>query len=120
MAGRIDHASLASKVMSAEDAAALIFPGASIGFSGFTGSGCAAAVPVALAERIKAAHAAGQEFKVAMFTGASTVPELDGVLAEADGVSFRTPYQSDPYMRNNINAARRCTPTSTCPTCPSR
>lgn len=104
MAGRIEYAPFMNKIMSAEDAAALIHPGANIGFSGFTGSGCAAAVPVALAERIKAAHAAGQEFKIGMFTGASTVPELDGVLAEADGVSFRTPYQSDPHMRNNINA----------------
>ncbi|HEY5483629.1 MAG TPA: succinate CoA transferase, partial [Propionibacteriaceae bacterium] len=33
-----------------------------------------------------------------------TAPELDGVLAETDGVAFRAPYQSDPIMRSKINA----------------
>ena len=38
-----------------------------------------------------------------LFTGASTAPDCDGVLAEADAVRFRTPYQSDPMMRSKIN-----------------
>ncbi len=41
---------------------------------------------------------------IGCFTGASTAPELDGALAEVDGISFRMPYQSDPIMRNKINA----------------
>jgi len=93
-----------SKVMSAEDAAALINNGDNIGFSGFTGAGYPKAVPGALATRIKAAHARGDEFRIGMYTGASTAPELDGVLAETDGVAFRAPYQSDPIMRSKINA----------------
>jgi len=91
------------KVVSAEQAAALINDGDNIGFSGFTGSGYPKAVPGALAERIKAAHEAGQEFRVGVYTGASTATELDGALAEVNGVSYRTPYQSDPALRNAIN-----------------
>ena len=91
------------KVTSAEQAAALINDGDNIGFSGFTGSGYPKVVPGALAERIKAAHEAGQEFRVGVYTGASTATELDGALADVNGVSYRTPYQSDPALRNAIN-----------------
>ena len=38
-----------------------------------------------------------------MWTGASTAPELDGALAEADGIELRLPYQSDPVSRQKIN-----------------
>lgn len=103
MVSRIHNAELATKVMDADSAAALIDHDANIGFSGFTGSGYPKALPVALARRIKAAHDAGQEFKVGVWTGASTAPDLDGVLADVDGVKFRTPYQSDPSMRRAIN-----------------
>jgi acyl-CoA hydrolase len=36
--------------------------------------------------------------------GASTAPELDGALAEADGIELRLPYQSDPVSRQKINS----------------
>ena len=49
------------------------------------------------------ARARGEDFTIRVFTGASTAPELDGVLAETGGVSFRVPYQSDPAMRKSIN-----------------
>ena len=39
-----------------------------------------------------------------MLTGASTGPSLDGALAKAGAISFRTPYQSDPNLRASINA----------------
>lgn len=97
------HAGLAAKVMSAEEAAALIDNGATIGMSGFTGSGYPKAVPMALAERIEAEHSAGRPFKVKVWTGASTGPELDGALARADGIEFRLPYNSDPIARERIN-----------------
>lgn len=100
---RIDCQALKSKVMSAEQAASLIDSGSTIGMSGFTGSGYPKAVPLALAERIEAAHAAGDRFKVRVWTGASTGPELDGALAKADGVEFRLPYNSDPIAREKIN-----------------
>ena len=103
MTDRIANAQLRGKVMSADEAAALIPAGAQIGFGGFTGSGYPKELPKALAARIKAAHEAGEDFTVNAFTGASTAPELDGVLAEVDGMGWRMPYQSDPTLRKKIN-----------------
>jgi succinyl-CoA:acetate CoA-transferase len=100
---RIQNATLAARVMSAEDAAALIAPGSTIGLSGFTGSGYPKAVPLALAARIEAERSAGRPFRVRVWTGASTGPELDGALAKADGIEFRLPYNSDPIAREKIN-----------------
>ena len=40
-----------SKVMTADEAAKLIYPGATIGLSGFTPAGHAKAVPLAIAKR---------------------------------------------------------------------
>ena len=48
---RIQCKAIAGKVISAEEAAALISPGDHIGMSGFTGSGHPKAVPAALAGR---------------------------------------------------------------------
>ncbi len=95
---------LTTKIMSAGEAAALIPSGARVGMSGFTGSGHPKEVPVALAHRIEAAHAAGDPFKISVWTGASTAPELDGALAKADAIAMRLPYQSDPTCRKRINA----------------
>ena len=92
--------------MSAEDAAALIRPGSTVGMSGFTGSGYPKAIPMAFAARIEAEHAAGNPFRVRIWTGASTGPELDGALARADGIEFRLPYNSDPVAREKINAGQ--------------
>lgn len=100
---RIGCESLRSKVMSAADAASLIQSGTTVGMSGFTGSGYPKAVPVALAARIEAEHAAGNPFRLRVWTGASTGPELDGALAKADGIEFRLPYNSDPIAREKIN-----------------
>lgn len=100
---RIAAAALRSRIMSAEDAAALITSGSTVGMSGFTGSGYPKAVPLALAARIEAEHAAGRAFRVRVWTGASTGPELDGALAKADGIEFRLPYNSDPLAREKIN-----------------
>ncbi len=90
-------------ILTADEAAALIPNGATIGFSGFTPAGAAKAIPTALARRAEAEHAAGRPFKVGVLTGASTGPSLDGALARANAISFRTPYQSDPTLRKQIN-----------------
>jgi succinyl-CoA:acetate CoA-transferase len=103
---RIRNPALKSKVATAEEAAALIRPGSTVGMSGFTGAGYPKAVPRALAARMDAAHARGEPFRVRVWTGASTGPELDGVLARADGVEFRLPYNSDPVAREKINAGQ--------------
>lgn len=100
---RILSETLRRKVMSAEAAAELIRPGSTVGLSGFTGSGYPKAAPLALAARMDEAHARGERFRVRVWTGASTGPELDGALARADGIEFRLPYNSDPIAREKIN-----------------
>ncbi|MDR0275508.1 MAG: acetyl-CoA hydrolase/transferase family protein [Burkholderiaceae bacterium] len=101
---RIAHPGLRQKIVSADAAAAMIEPGWNVGMSGFTGAGYPKAVPLALARRIEAAHAAGQVFRIGLWTGASTAPELDGALAKVDGIDMRLPYQSDPTVRAKINS----------------
>jgi succinyl-CoA:acetate CoA-transferase len=106
-AGRIRSRELAQRITTAEEAAELIQPGSNVGMSGFTGAGYPKAVPQALAERIAKLNASGGEpFKVNVWTGASTAPELDGVLAAADGIDLRLPYQSDPVTRDKINTGQ--------------
>jgi succinyl-CoA:acetate CoA-transferase len=103
-ASRVLHPGLRSKIMSAAQAASLIPSGSTVGMSGFTGAGYPKLVPLELAKRIEAAHARGEPFKVSVWTGASTAPELDGALAKVDGIEMRLPYQSDPVCRKRINA----------------
>jgi succinyl-CoA:acetate CoA-transferase len=112
---RIHSSALRSKIMSAEEAVGLIPAGVNIGVSGFTGSGVnigvsgftgsgyPKATPEALARRITEANQAGQNFKVGVWTSASTAPELDGVLAKVEGVKMRLPFQADPTCRQRIN-----------------
>lgn len=101
---RIRDPRIASRLTSASEAATLIPPGARVGMSGFTGSGHPKAVPTALATRIAEAKQRGEEFTISLWTGASTAPELDGLLAAADGIGVRMPYQSDPISRAKINS----------------
>lgn len=103
MESRIRNPQLAARVTTADEAATHIQPGMTVGMSGFTGAGYPKVVPRALAERIGAAHERGDRFGIRMLTGASTAPELDGVLARTGGIDFRLPYQSDPELRERIN-----------------
>jgi succinyl-CoA:acetate CoA-transferase len=100
---RILNPQFRSKTCSAEEAAAFVPAGANIGVSGFTGAGYPKVVPVALAKRILETRISGRKFRVGLWTGASTAPELDSSLAIVDGVEKRLPYQSDPVLRNKIN-----------------
>ena len=101
---RVQHAEMAKKIMSAADAAALIKNGNQVGVSGFTGSGYPKLVTTELANVAKAAQARGEQFRIGVFTGASTGPELDGALGEANAMSLRLPYQSDAAVRSRINS----------------
>ncbi len=92
--------------LTADEAAALIQNGQTLGVSGFTPAGAAKVVPKALAVRARAEHEAGRPFKVAIVSGASTGDSLDGELARADAISWRTPYQSNKSLRESINAGR--------------
>jgi acetyl-CoA hydrolase len=90
-------------VITADEAAAMINDGDIIGFSGFTPAGAAKEIPRAIAKKAKAEHEAGNAFKIGVVTGASTGDSLDGELARANAVLFRTPYQSDKFLRAQIN-----------------
>src|SRR4249919_262283 len=104
MIDRIQDPRLRAKRMDADAAAALIGHGMNVAMSGFTGAGYPKAVPLALASRVHAAHDRGEDFRIKVLTGASTAPELDGALARAEGIELRLPYQSDPVLRERINA----------------
>ncbi len=103
-ASRILHPGLRQKIMSADVAAELIRHGDHVGMSGFTGAGYPKAVPAALARHIERANQDGGHFRIGVWTGASTAPELDGALARVGGIEMRLPYQSDPVCRARINA----------------
>ena len=75
-------------------------------FSGFTPAGAPKEIPKAIAARASEIHAAGQPFRIGVITGASTGHSLDGALARADAILFRTPYQNDPDLRKSINEGR--------------
>ncbi len=94
------------KELTSEEAAAFIGNGMTVGFSGFTPAGAAKAVPRAIAKRAREEHEFGREYKIGVITGASTGDSLDGELARADAVAWRTPYQSDKYLRKNINLGK--------------
>ena len=89
-----------------DEAAEQIQNGQTVAFSGFTPAGTPKQVPKAIAARAMKVKAAGGEFRIGVVTGASTGKSLDGALAQADAISFRTPYQSDPDLRKSINEGR--------------
>ncbi|MDD4361297.1 MAG: acetyl-CoA hydrolase/transferase family protein [Bacteroidales bacterium] len=89
--------------ITAQEAASVIKNNDNVGFSGFTPAGAPKVLAQALAEKAQAEKQAGREFKIGMFTGASTGDSLDGVLARAEAIKFRTPYQSNSDMRSCIN-----------------
>ena len=92
--------------LTAAEAAALIQNGQSVAFSGFTAAGAPKAIPRSIADRAMEIHAQGNPFRIGVMTGASTGRSLDGALAKADAVLFRTPYQSDPDLRKSINEGK--------------
>lgn len=91
---------------SAEEAAALIPHGATLGIGGFTPPGTPIAVPRALADRASRLHAQGVPFQVRIISGAEAGPGVDNDLPAADAVSFRTPFQVEKMLRNSINAGK--------------
>ena len=101
---RVRYSDFHPLIMSAEAAAQRVPAGANVGMSGFTGAGYPKRVPQALAARAQAEHAAGRPFKISVWTGASTAPEVDGALAKAHAFEKRLPFQSDPLCRSQINS----------------
>lgn len=81
----------------------MINNGDTLGLSGFTAPGTPKAITNALAERAVKEHEAGREFKVNIFTGASTNKWADGALSNANAINMRAPYQNTPDLRKRIN-----------------
>ncbi|SFB75222.1 acetyl-CoA hydrolase/succinyl-CoA:acetate CoA-transferase [Flexibacter flexilis DSM 6793] len=95
---RIRRPELLSRVMSADEAAALIKNKMVVGSSGFTKAGDSKAVLQALGQRAKT-----QELQISLITGASLGHNTDGNLANAHLLSRRMPFQADPILRDSIN-----------------
>ena len=94
---------MAFPIITAEQAAEFVKNGDSVTFSGFTAAGTPKVVAPAIAAKAKKEHAAGREFKINVFTGASTNDYVDGELSRAQAVNIRTPYQSCKDTRNALN-----------------
>lgn len=95
---------MAFNYISAEEAAAMINNGDTIGLSGFTAPGTPKAIPEAIAAKAVKEHEDGRPFKVNLFTGASTSDHVDGALSRANAIERRAPYQNVPDLRKRINS----------------
>lgn len=95
---------MAFPFMTADEAAKLVNNGDICGMGGFTPAGAPKDVPTAIAKKAEAEHAAGREFQIGMYTGASTGDSCDGALARAHAIRFRTPYQGNKDLRTELNA----------------
>jgi len=95
---------MAFNYITAQEAAAMINDGDTIGLSGFTAPGTPKAIPNAIAERAEKEHEEGRPFKINLFTGASTSDRCDGALSRANAINRRAPYQNVPDLRKRINS----------------
>ena len=91
-------------IITAEEAAEFVKNGDNVGVSGFTAPGCPKAVAPFIAAKARREHEAGREFKINIFSGASTNDYIDGELTRAEAINYRTPYQSHPDLRKAINS----------------
>ncbi len=95
---------MALPFITAQEAAEYVKHGDNVGTSGFTAAGTPKVVPVAIAEKAEKEHAAGREFKINLFTGASTNDSTDGALTRANALDKRTPYQGNKDLRAGANS----------------
>ncbi|MDE6782789.1 MAG: acetyl-CoA hydrolase, partial [Paramuribaculum sp.] len=95
---------MAFPILTPQEAAELVNHDDNVGFSGFTASGSPKVVPNAIAERAEKLHEQGIDYKINIFTGASTNNWADGALARANAINRRTPYQNTPDLRKRINS----------------
>ncbi len=105
---------MAFNVLTAQEAAEMIPNGATIGLSGFTAPGTPKFISEALAAKAVREHEAGREFKVNMFTGASTSDHVDGVMARANAYNMRAPYQNVLTFASVSTATTATISTVTC------
>ena len=101
---RLRNPRLFDKIVSADDAANMIFDGMNVGTSGFTPSGYPKVTTMALAKQIKE----GKKCRINLWTGASVGKEIEEELAAVDGIASRVPYYafSNRSMQKGINAQK--------------
>jgi len=90
-------------LLTAAEAITRIKDGDTVAFSGFSPAGAAKAVPTALAAWGREEHRQGRSFRIKVLTGASSGHCIDELLAEAEVIAWRTPYQSGEALRRQIN-----------------
>ena len=78
---------MAYEFISAREAAEMINNGDTLGLSGFTAPGNPKSITEAVAEKAAREHEQGREFKVNIFTGASTNDHVDGILARNNAIT---------------------------------
>lgn len=98
---RLRNPQLFDKIVTPEQAAALITDGMNVGVSGFTPSGYPKKTTIALAKAIKE----GKKCRVNIWSGASVGPEIEEELAAVHGIKGRMPYYaaSNKSMKVGIN-----------------
>lgn len=103
---RLRNPALFAKIVSADEAAALIEDGMTVGVSGFTPSGYPKAVTLALGKAVKE----GKMCRINIFSGASVGAEIEEALAEVGAVARRMPYYaaSNKSMCKGINQGEIC------------
>lgn len=89
--------------ITAAEAASFIVNGDTIGLSGFTPAGAPKCVPSEIAKKAEAEHLSGKDFKINIFSGASTGQSCDGALANAGAIKFRIPYTTNKDFRTHVN-----------------
>ena len=98
---RIRCEALKARVMSASEAALLIGDGMTVAVGGFTPSGCPKAVPLALAEQVRAGR---RPLRLTLLSGASTGEEIDSAWASLGIIARRLPYMTSKTLRDAVNA----------------
>lgn len=89
--------------ITAAEGAAMIKDQDNIGLSGFTPNGVPKAVFRALSKRAVAEHEAGRSFQVSILSGASTSQSIEGDMAIAKAIKFRTPFSTNRDFRDHAN-----------------
>lgn len=105
---------MAYDFITAKEAAEMIQNGDTLGLSGFTAPGNPKAITEEVALKAAREHEQGREFKVNIFTGASTNDHVDGMLARNNAINMRAPIRTLPTCANASILTTRTISTAIC------
>ena len=94
-------------IITAEEAAEFVKNGDNVGVSGFTAPGCPKAVAPFIAAKARREHEAGREFKINIFSGASTNDFIDGELTRAEAINISLKLSCVQVAEHMINCNKR-------------